>query len=477
MAVGGGDAFSLAASLLSIILIWSVLQWSSLIWFPELIKRYEEREVFLRRLDKSLTLVPAVLVILVILDLSLAHIRHDLTYAHVAAYGSSGSPTALSFLDTILVSGSPWLAVPLGFSLCKIWRWWREENPHSMLDEGRACEIRRQELLWNGFFWPIMLIGMIPSDSLAVHQESLASSAVLQEVDLFRLLLLVAGGLLEASTFSLQNGGEEFKERGFLASSAVQIVLGIILMGYSVFELGGEGWRDLAELASLGRLGLVPLCVALLPLLFCWTLHNQWMELVHDVRGTAKRRRFLGLGSSLRTTLRMTWLVGVVVLEPMPHVAGWFSAAWLSFTYLLPIAAVGLLGCLLPMAGLDASPRPEVWGFFLCGSLAFPLLVIRDPMMVAMVPGYLMSICVVPMLATHLEYRPDLEVRQRVFESVITMIVFFVGIYTLYRFLHGYNMEIVVFLFCCVTLIFLTPLMVRRPRNTSLVEAKIVEQA
>jgi hypothetical protein len=79
MAVGGGDAFSLPATLLTIILLWSFLQWSAPWWLPELARRHPEREQVWKRLDQSLTQVPALLILIAGLDLLRAYLASDHT--------------------------------------------------------------------------------------------------------------------------------------------------------------------------------------------------------------------------------------------------------------------------------------------------------------------------------------------------------------------------------------------------------------
>ena len=46
MAVGSGDAFSLPATLLTVILLWSFFQWSAPLWLPGLAEKNPDKAKF-----------------------------------------------------------------------------------------------------------------------------------------------------------------------------------------------------------------------------------------------------------------------------------------------------------------------------------------------------------------------------------------------------------------------------------------------
>ena len=87
MAVGGGDAFSLSATLLTIILLWSLLQWTAPWWLREISRAQSADIEKLRLFDRMLTLLPLILLGIVMMDLIWSHYTLDLTRAHVANYG------------------------------------------------------------------------------------------------------------------------------------------------------------------------------------------------------------------------------------------------------------------------------------------------------------------------------------------------------------------------------------------------------
>ena len=96
MAVGGGDAFSLPATLLTVILLWSFLQWSAPLWLPGMSEKYPDKAKFLRNFDRSLTILPVVLVLLVVLTLFRAHFVQDFTHGHVVNFGIDNSSLPLT---------------------------------------------------------------------------------------------------------------------------------------------------------------------------------------------------------------------------------------------------------------------------------------------------------------------------------------------------------------------------------------------
>ena len=111
MAVGGGDVNSVPALCLTLVLLWSLLQWTAPWWLPGLAERHPESPDQMRWFDRALTLVPALLLIIAALDLSRAHLAYDLTYAHVAAYGDADLPSWKRLLVTPFYSeGSLWFS-------------------------------------------------------------------------------------------------------------------------------------------------------------------------------------------------------------------------------------------------------------------------------------------------------------------------------------------------------------------------------
>jgi hypothetical protein len=439
MAVGSGDAFSLPATLLTVILLWSFLQWSAPLWLPGLAEKNPDKAKFYRHFDRSLTLIPAALILLVVLDLMKAHYLQDLTYAHVANFGSPASSgfSIESLTHFFYSTGAPWLMIPVLFSFTIIAKEFKLNNRISLFDEAIDADLRARVLRWHGLLWPIMMIGFIPSDAFAVYSEPQAFIGSQSASLTASLGLMFAGIGLGMWSYAIA----EFSQLGKDAKlDRVAFAGGMVIV--SLFFLSIENTSSpiiggLANLIALGEVDKLALTCALVVLLLGWPMFLILMDTVQEKRGIAKGRRWLGLGRTLGHTMILTWVGGAVLIEPLPHIAGWMDAFWLSLTLMIPLVVFGLVGTLLPMAGLDSRPRPEAWGFFLMMSLAIPFLTIREPLTGVLVPGLYMSMTTLPLLATHPEQRPNLAIQRRGIESAVLIGLTITALIAIHKMLAG----------------------------------------
>ncbi len=196
MAVGGGDAFSLAATLLTIVLLWSLVQWTAPWWLGEMGRRQSLESSKLRLLDRMLTFLPMVLLSIVTLDLIWSHYTLDLTHAHVANFGGEQFSSWERIQASLFSDGSPWLAIPLFFSIssfaCE--KWFGFEN--SLFGNEIEANQRSTVLRFHGLLWPFMLLAFVSSNSFAVFSEpQLALDANLLP-SISSILLVIAGASL-----------------------------------------------------------------------------------------------------------------------------------------------------------------------------------------------------------------------------------------------------------------------------------------
>lgn len=434
MAVGGGDAFSLPATLMTIILLLSFLQITAPWWLPELAKKYPDYHSFFQKLDTGFTLIPIVLIFFATISLAHAHFTGDLTSEHVANFGS-GVEGISALPHLFFASGSPWFAVP--FMICASHLFARNKgHTESLFDDGLDADFRARVLRWQGYVWIIVLIGFIPSESFAVHSTPLtfSGSELMTLPAIVSLLILgVMLGFWPLAISKLSRSG--VKHLGRLAVVSGAVIISLIFLTIDSIKL--DHFSDLPALFSTNEVGSLTLTMSILILLFGWPMFLTITDKVHEKRGVAKGRRWLGLQRTFGHTLVLTWVSGAVLLEPLPHIAGWSSAFWLSFTLTLPLAVTGLFGTLLPMAGLDSRPRPEAWGFFLMMTLAIPLLTIREPLTALLAPGFFLSMTTLPLLATHPEKRPDLKMAKRLLESLSVFILTIASIWGFHEVMSG----------------------------------------
>ena len=417
MAVGGGDAFSLPATLLTVILLWSFLQWSAPLWLPGMSEKYPDKAKFLRQFDRSLTILPVVLVLLVVLALFRAHFVQDFTHGHVVNFGIDNSSSWQRMLHgPVNTVGSPWLGIIILFSITTLVKECFGNSDYSLFDEHTA-DLRARVLRWHGFLWPLMLIGFIPSDAFSVYSESqtfIGSQIAPLQTSITLIFAGIGMGIWPYAVANYSQSGDMKKGDNFLLASITAV---LALFFLAMENLSSQRVDEFDELIALGQMTELALTMSMVVLLLGWPIFLMLLSKVHEKRGIAKERRWLGLTRTLSHTLILIWLSGVVILESLPHIDGWYNSFWLSLTLMLPLAIFGVAGTLLPIVGLDSRPRPEVWGFFLVMSLAIPFLIIREPLTVVLMPGLFISMTTLPLLATHLELRPNLPIQTRVMES------------------------------------------------------------
>jgi|GEM_PF-876452 hypothetical protein len=429
MAVGGGDAFSLPATLLTIILLWSFIQWSAPWWLPELAKKYPNNLQLHRNLDRSLTSLPFVLMMIILLDLARAHFSNNLTYEHVANFGLSDSNGVMDLvLGPVFTNGSPWLIIPISFSAVVIVK---EQfgTSYSLFDEGKEANLRARLLRWQGLLWVLILIGFIPSDAFAVYSEPLTFIGSDVSPLVISISLIFTGIFLALWSYSIarfSQFGESQKGDSFIVYGIIVIVS---LFFLSMDSASSHQIEQFSELIAMGELVNLSFTAALFLLLLGWPLFLTLLDKVDQIRGVAKGRRWFGLQWIFGYTLALVWTSGALLLEPLPHITGLGSAFWLSLTLILPLAIAGLFGTLLPMAGLDSRPRPEAWGFFLMMTISLPLLTIREPLTAILVPGLFIAMTSALLLATHFEKRPNLLMQHRMIESIPIFIATIVGVW------------------------------------------------
>jgi hypothetical protein len=420
MAVGGGDAFSLPATLMTIVLLWSFLQWTAPWWLPELLRRYPEREQRWRRFDRALAHVPFLLIFLAGVDLLKAAVTSDHTYA---------------FLDQ--PEQFVWFTLVFCFAFSTaifdhfLFRW-------SLFDEDESS-LRAIALRWQGLLWPLLLFGFLTSDLFAVYSTPLPHipSSVVDYgppmIPAIAGVALASWAFLSAQSSRRQLSNEPDSPHLTIAGILVLIP---ILAAPGIMPMGGE-WQNFSESVVLGNESMFALATSLFILILAWPNFLYLLTRVHEKRGQAKGRRFLGLTRIFGHTLIFTWASGVILLEPLPNVAGWHSAMWLSLTLTLPLAVAGLLGTGLPLVGLDERPRPDAWGFFLAITLALQFLTIREPLTATLVPGLAVSMLALPLLATHPERRPDLPLTRRGIESAVLIGLSVVALYFFREMMRG----------------------------------------
>ena len=145
---------------------------------------------------------------------------------------------------------------------------------------------------------------------------------------------------------------------------------------------------------------------------------------IHSYRGVATKHRWAGLLltfalSSVFIVIGLSLLVSpqepLNVLWPSRFTIGW-------------ILLCGIVGALTPTMGYDAFPRPEAWGFHSGLILAPALLPNLVWVEYAQYPIFIIGI-VMPILATLPEYRPQMNMKRRIFEGSLLVSLLPISIY------------------------------------------------
>ncbi len=151
----------------------------------------------------------------------------------------------------------------------------------------------------------------------------------------------------------------------------------------------------------------------------CLFVHQLSSNRIHELRGVAARRRWLGL--LVVFSFSIVFLISAVywmLLQDNPELI-WSSRYALGW-----IILCGCIGSLMPLAGFDSKPRPEVWGFLIGIILAPAILPNTQLIEVTLLPILLLSISI-PIVATLPEYHRKLTQKKGLVEgtSIISMIL------------------------------------------------------
>ncbi|MEE2759459.1 MAG: hypothetical protein VYA86_05730 [Candidatus Thermoplasmatota archaeon] len=158
-------------------------------------------------------------------------------------------------------------------------------------------------------------------------------------------------------------------------------------------------------------------------MLFGLSTHNFSALRVDIKRGIASRRRWVGL------LLIFVLTLSLLIFAMIHHASGTNNTIlWTSRYALGWLLLCSISGALTPLAGFDARPRPEAWGF-LSGMIIAPSLLPNLPHIEMFhVPIIVISI-IMPLVGTLPEYRPKFSRNRRLFEflflsSVLPLVLF-----------------------------------------------------
>ena len=151
-------------------------------------------------------------------------------------------------------------------------------------------------------------------------------------------------------------------------------------------------------------------------MLLALNVHRYSALRVDAIRGISSRRRWVGLLLIFVSTLAL--LIYSLIQNPIPI----DSPLWTSRYAFGWILVCGIAGALTPLAGFDARPRPEAWGFLTGMILAPSLLPNLTNIEAFHLPLAIIAI-IMPWVGTLPEERPKLSRNRRLIECLLLILV------------------------------------------------------
>ena len=323
---------------------------------------------FADRLPKWLHKFPICIVGLVVLLRLIAFWKVDLTDAHVVGY----LPNDITGLATLMYifSGPDGLMLGLLFGF----------------SAGLALRVNHLlEYRWAAFIWILILGWEINPDAFATIASTPLSSHP-SVLDWQSLAYPIIGLLLSSLVVPLLTQPESPPSIRTIAVFCVLIV-----------------FTDLTN---------SPIAWMLLGL----TAHRSSALRADSIRGIASRRRWVGLLSIFVITHIL------LIYSVMQNPSSTESVTWTARYAIGWILLCGILGALTPLAGFDARPRPEAWGF-LTGMVVAPALLPNIPHIDAFHLPLLIIAIIMPWVGTLPEARPKLSRNRRLLELTAFLLV------------------------------------------------------
>ena len=382
MAIGGGDSFSISAVLTVITIVGGLL----LLFFPPLIKWLEKKKMIRlsnsNHLKRIMPIIPSISFSLALIFHISDHLLLNYKNPHVSTYLNESSSLLSRFLATFIgPSGKVQFLILIFTISISLLIYNRPKFMQSLFPEfGRSAISNEKLVQLSGFFWFILLAGLLPSNSFAMNSiESIGTGLTDSQISskffegligLIILGLCISFSILSISLHSLSN--RKRKNYYHLFVLIPSIILGLALTKISILFTGVEWYSNGGfQLYSLELESAIldsyfgsriAIFVAIFTALILFLIVQYWERNVNFTKFEGDYR-WLALG--------LTYLHGIIVLifgaffimkdlESFNSIQG---SLWYSLEASTPIITFGLIGSLLPIIGFDENVRPELWGW------------------------------------------------------------------------------------------------------------------
>jgi hypothetical protein len=363
--------------------------------------------------------------------LAFAQLNTDHERVLVALEDNSGISERIAASLSGWVSGT--MALLLGFGLYLGFVLTRLPTQHE-LDFGGMSEednirlannIRR----WGGWLWMLLLYGLLPDEPFPPSQGNVflgeftgSLSSTLPLWVALLLLGIVFGVAVMQLSLLMERADRFHPENPFPHQVGWLLLLPFIGLGFIILSSSPSGDDILALLLIDPIFGARTSFILGLSGLFLFAGTALHAHLLAERKFRVGRSRWLGLGSAVLHSVAIIWLTTTTLAFQLPNVGVWFGSLWLSTQLIFPLLIAGLIGMLLPIAGLDDRPRPELWGYRFVSAMAFPLLVAINPLSILLLPGILVGFSTAAIIPYIVEKGTRLEGKSR--QQAIVSVVF-----------------------------------------------------
>ena len=411
MGIGGGDSFSTSAALTIIAIIGGLF----LLFFPPLIKWLDKNNFLNKKIiifsKKYVPLIPPVSFLLAMLLNIYDHLILNFSNKHVSMYLNESSSIFYRLLAVFVgPSGKIGLLLVVYAISISLLIYNRPKFLSYLFPKFGTSESLNDKLIQlSGFFWFLILAGLLPSSSFAKDSlESvglgLSDNQIYSEFMNGFLGLILAGICLSITILSLSlhsMSRENRKSHHHLFVLIPVFIIGLFLIKISGLFTGADWYSNgNYQLYSLdleqaiidpyfgSRLAvfvtLFYMCI-FLPIIQYWNKNVNYTKFEGEFR-------WLALGLSYLHSIALIIVGTFFVMKSLDSISSFQGSLWLSLKTSTPIIAFGLAGSLLPVIGFDEDVRPELWGWRV--GIAFGVLInsLWNPLIVYTIPSVIIAI-------------------------------------------------------------------------------------
>lgn len=282
---------------------------------------------------------------------------------------------------------------------------------------------------WGGWLWFLMLYGLMPDNPFPVGSGTSSGgielgglgSTIAMWFAMLMFGLMTGIGVLQLAL--LMERADRFHDSKYFPNNIgwyLSIPLSSLLV--VMFLLGTlETYDPLSALLLDPIFSKRVAFLFALSIIFIYGATALKAHILSEQRLRVGSERWKGMAWGIGHHVAIVWISTILIVRQLPNVGDNLGAVWLGTSLVIPGFIAGLLGMLLPIAGLDDRPRPEYWGFRLFQALALPFVVAWMPLAILTAPGILIGVTMAAIIAPICEDNPRTKPKFR--KDAITLII------------------------------------------------------